>query len=420
MKVLAGGAVITALWLVNGAFGGEQGYMSQPALNGNSLVFVSEGDLWSATLPETLSGEVILAHRLTSGAGEETRPTISPDGTQVAFSAEYDGNTDVYVMPIDGGMPKRLTEDPGDDIALTWTADGGSILFSSPRRNPMGHSELWSISTAGGMPTRFGFGECSMVGLSATGRRFAFTRWSNENWSWNRYRGGTAPDIWVGEMGTESYKNLTDNPASDLFPMWIGGRVYFASDRDGAMNIWSDKADGGDPKQHTHFKDGAGTDVDGYALKWPSVDSGRGGRRIVFCQGGQLSILDTGKDAVTRLNVQLVSDRAFARKRFVPLMETVSEFALMKGGEELVVGSRGDFATVDVDTGAVTELTQSSASREWGGALVGDDRLVMITDAGGEQQIAWMKLDGSTGTPQILTQQKNGWMYPPATSPDGR
>lgn len=417
----------------------ENGYYSQPALYGNTLIFVSEGDLWIAELSDASNPQTgdqpIIAHRLTSGDGDESRPQISPDGKWLAFSAQYEGNTDAYVMPIDGGSPTRLTFHPSPELVAGWTPDGSSVLLVSNAVSPFGRLELWRVGVAAAqdrleattMPQRYNFGECSMVSMSSTGRRFAFTRWSNENWTWKHYRGGTAPDIWVGDNSSGVFTPLTADKANDLFPMWIGGRVYFSSDRGGGgtglANIFSVSPDAGegDLKQHTKFAFDAKnpTAVEGYDIRWPCADMKKGAARIAFCQAGQLALLNLNDDSVRRLKVRIASDRVQARKRYAPVKETLTEFTLSPDGKTVVVGSRGELLKGDVETGAISQLTRDAASREWGAAFIDANRIALISDANGEQQIAVMPIDGSAG-PRGATSDREAWLFPPVVSPDGK
>jgi tricorn protease len=398
----------------------EIGYYSQPALHGDRLVFVSEGDLWAATLPESIGDEAIVAFRLTASDGSESHPCFSADGRWLAFAAAYDGNTDVYVMPADGGAPRRLTFHPGRDEPLDWMPDGGSILFRSSRHHHFGRDELWRISVAGGMPQRYDFGECSLISVSSTGRRFAFTRWSNERWTWKRYRGGTAPEIWVGDLAAETFAPITDDPASDLFPMWLAGRVVFLSDRTGTANLFSDTAQGGDLRQHTRFApDGNDpTSIDGYDVRWPRGDRARGGTRVVFCQGGGLALLDVTSDEVTRLDVRIASDRIAARKRFAPLAETMSELSLAPDGKTVLIGSRGELMSVDVETKIPRQLTRTARAREWGATWLDDEQIALISDAAGEQQVAVGPADGSE-PPSLATEDREAWLFPVVAARDG-
>jgi len=282
-KMLCSGVALVLL-ATPATMADERGYYSQPDVNGDRLVFVSEGDLWTATIPG--DDRPVVAHRLTSHDGDETRPHFSPDGSNIAFTAHYDGNTDVYIMPFDGGRPKRLTFHPGDDVAVAWSADGRSVLFRSARRQPLGRTELWSISVDGGMPERFDLGECSMASLNRGGKLIAFNRWSNEHWTWKGYRGGAAPDIWIGEFRSGRFWRLAPNDANDLFPMWIRGRVYFLSDRGGPSAIYSDVPTGGDLRKHTDF----------------APESGSGRASGPLSQSGPEKPLGAGHDRIQRLD----------------------------------------------------------------------------------------------------------------------
>ncbi|MHC4220332.1 MAG: hypothetical protein ACYSU7_17950, partial [Planctomycetota bacterium] len=359
----------------------EVGYYSQPALHGERLVFVSEGDLWTATIPPS-EGEPVTAWRLTSSDGSEARPQVSPDGRSIAFTGEYEGNTDVYVMPVDGGPPTRLTFHPSPDMALAWTPDSRWVLFRSQRAHPHGRWELWRVSPAGGMPRPYGFGQCSLVSVSSTGRRLAFTRWSAETRNWKRYRGGRAPDIWIADLSAEIFEPLTDDPANDLFPMWVLGRVYFVSDRTGAHNIFSVDPGGGGLKQHTFFAPAADnpTSIEGYDVRWPAADTQRRGTKIVFCQGGRLALFDALEESVRRLEVRLASDRVAARQRFADPGETVTDYALSPEGDRLLIESRGELASYPIEGGHARQVTHTSAGREWGADWLGEDQMVMITD----------------------------------------
>lgn len=397
----------------------EYGYAQQPALHDNRIVFTSEDDLWTATLRE--DDQPIIAHRLTTGLGLESRPAISPDGRWVAFTGAYDGNADVYIMPIDGGVPRRLTFHPERDLCVTWTPDSSSVVFHSPRAHHFGWPELWKISISGGMPEKYDFGPATLASLNDSGKVIAFTQWSNEHWSWKRYRGGTAPEIWLGDLTAKTFRQLTNDPANDLFPMWSRGRLYFLSDRAGSPNIFSARIDGGDVKQHTTFapRDDQPTAIEGYDIRWPSMDAKVGGQRIIFAQGGRLAILNTADDSIRRLDVRLMSDRAALRGRFAEVMASLTDFSLAPDGSRLLVAARGELLSFPVEDGRPYQLTRESGSREWGARYAADDRVVFVSDSGGEQQLAAVPADGSGG-PGALTDDLALWLFPPVASPDGR
>lgn len=420
-------AAVAAIACASAKGHAASGYCSQPALHGDRLIFVSEGDLWTATLDPS-AGDRVLAYRLTNGAGGESSPVISPDGTKVAFAGEYEGNQDVYVMPIAGGAPQRLTHHPAPDVPLAWARDGTRLLFRSARSNPLGRNEAFWVDASGGLAQPFGVGECSQVAFdpSSGEARYAFCRWSNENWHWKRYRGGTAPDLWLADAKAMSFTNITDNRANDLFPMWIGGSLWCASDRDGVMNLWSMKPDGSAPVQRTHFTNDAGkpTDPASYELRWPSADASGAGR-IAFAQGGRIAIFHTEGDRVQRLAIELVSDRAGTRRRFVDALKHASDFSLSPSGDRLLLESRGELLVLPIgkphkgtQVGA-RQITHESSSREWGAAWLSEKEVLCITDSGGEQQLATVLTDGSS-SPRLVTTDRAQWMMRPVASPDGR
>ncbi len=412
-------------------FGSGPGYYSQPAIHGNRLIFVSEGDLWLADLPSDLTAPIV-ANRLTSAVGVESWPTMSPDGRLVAFAGEYDGNVDAYVMPVDGGDPVRLTYHPDPDLPQCFSPDGSEVLFRSMRSNPDSRWELWRVPASGGVETRYEFGECSLATMSSSGRRIAFTRWSNETWNWKRYRGGTAPEIWLANLDTSEYRRLTDNPANDLFPMWVGASIFFLSDRDGFANIWSMSPHGDELKQHTHFAADPQSpeSAEGYELRWPQADAARGGTRIAFAQGAAIAILDTNDDRVSRLDIRLRSDFAERRPQYMDSAKTTTEFSLSSDGSRLFLGSRGEILSIPVGemkpgkSSAAIQLTRS-ASREWGftsgKSAAGSEALYFISDASGEQQIVMLDVEKSgAATPAPLTSDRESWLFAPEASPDGR
>ena len=233
----------------------DAGWMTEPTLHGDRLVFVSEGELFGTDLRDGT------AHRLTSHEGSESRPSLSPDGRWIAFTGEYGGNPDVFVMPARGGAPRQLTHHPDSDAVVGWSSDGSFVLFRSGRTHPHGRSELWKVPVNGGMPQPFGFGDCSMASFAGDDARMAFCRWSNERDNWKNYRGGTAPEIWFGDPGNGAFENLTENDANDMFPVWMDAdgeeRICFLSDRDRTPNIWTMDPDGNATTQLTTF-DGTG------------------------------------------------------------------------------------------------------------------------------------------------------------------
>lgn len=399
---------------------GTAGYLAQPALRGDRLVFHSGGDLWSATVPA--EGTRAQAQRLTSAVGSEVRPVLSPDGTQVAFAGTLDGNLEAYVMPVSGGMPRRLTFHPDRDIPVAWTPDGSKVIIRSTRTHPMGVFELFTVPAAGGAPERMPFSEGSLASVNPANGDIAFTRWSNEGWYWKGYRGGTAPDIWVASKDYSSIRRATKTEENELFPMWIGGRIYFLSDSDGRMNIWSIAADGTGRTQHTHA---SGQDFD---LRWASADTG-GAPRIAYAQGGDLWIFDIATGKSRKLDIALTGDRLDERARLVSPAEHMSELALSPDGKRLAIVARGEVLVGPVGKPepkvhqSWIQLPGRGASRESGVSWVDGETLLLRTDAGGDASIQTVDITelGKPGGDAGHTVAKSDrWIFDPRSSPDGK
>ena len=403
------------------------GWMVQPTLHGDSVVFASEGDLWVANIADA-EAERIPAYRLTSGPGIESRPIFSPDGGQVAFLGEYDGNRDVYIMSMEGGSPSRLTHHPAGDTPIGFSPDGRYVIFRSGRGNPLGNAEGYRVHVSGGLPEPLGFGECTQIDFSSTGRQVAFTPYSNEDWNWRNYRGGTAPDIWIGIPEAGEFTNLTQDDANDLFPMWTGGRITFLSDRSGAPNLFSMRSDGSELKQHTDFgnKPDDATAVEGYELRWPSRDRTRGGKRVIFSQGGDIALLDPDDDGVRRLPIDMLSDRARTRIRTEDALKALDAFAVSPLGDRLLLEARGELLVVpildvgeeSVTVGSARQVTRSASTRERNVSWIDNESVLLITDINGEQQIARLILD-EPGNPFLVTDDREDWLLDLKVSPNG-
>ena len=392
------------------------GWATEPTLHQDRLVFVSEGDLFGADLGDGR------AHRLTSHEGAESRPALSPDGRWIAFSAEYGGNPDVFVMPAQGGAPRQLTFHPDRDAVVGWTADGSSVLFRSGRTHPHGRSELWKVPLEGGMPERFGFGDCSMASFAADDARMAFCRWSNERDNWKNYRGGTAPEIWFGDPGNGAFENLTENDANDMFPVWLKSdgeeRICFLSDRDRTPNIWSMDIDGNATTQLTTF-DGTGDAPANFDIRSLAGDAAPGSSRLVFEQGGEIGILDVRDGSVRRPRIHLSSDRAQKRNRHVNPEETIESVSLSPTGHRIAVTARGEIFVIDINLSEVIRVTSESGVRSSSAIFLDEESLVVITDGGGEQQIDLRNIEGPANL-EVLIDEKNSWFFPPVVSNDGR
>jgi len=387
-----------------GAFAGPApGYLRYPDIHGDRIVFGAEADLWLAPAG---GGP---ARRLTAHAGTEYFPQFSPDGKTIAFTGEYDGNRDVYVVEAGGGEPRRLTWHPGGDEVLGWTPDG-DVLFRSRRSEPHGNFELFRVPAAGGDPVRLPLGWAARLAIDPDSGLWAFNRKQRETRTWKRYRGGTAPDIWVGDPRREDYRAVVDTDANDAFPMWHAGRLYFLSDRGGTANLWSTDAAGNDLRQHTRFDD--------WDVRWPSI--GPDGR-IVFTVAADIHVYDAANDRATALSIELPSDRTLTRVRYPDAGSAVSGLDLSPEGDRLALVTRGEIFSVPVDEGVTLAVTRGSGARERAASFTADGKkIAFVSDASGEEAIhlrdAWGRGEEQVAVPA----GESGWHFGPLASPDGK
>ena len=379
-------------------------YFRYPDIHSGRIVFAAEGDLWIG--PE--SGGA--ARRLTTHPGTELFPRFSPDGRTIAFTGEYDGNRDVYVMSADGGEPRRLTWHPASDEVLEWSPDGSKILFRSRRDEPHGASEIYQVPAAGGDAEKLPLGWCERIDVDPSSGMWAFNRKNWERATWKRYRGGTAPDIWVGDPKTADYRKVTDFSGINAFPMWHRGRIWFLSDRGGTMNIWSMRPDGSELKRHTNFT--------GWDARWPGM--GPEGR-IVFTLGADLHVFDTSTGNERRVDIDLPSDRATTRVRYPDPGRTLTWMTIAPKGDRIALVTRGEIFSVPVKDGVTLPITRGSGAREsWAGFDPEGKRIVYVTDAPREEEIRSIDAWGRGEPKVIVPAGTSGWHFPPVWSPDGK
>lgn len=381
----------------------SEGYLRQPDLHGDTIVFSAEGDLW--TVPA--SGGA--ARRLTTHPGTDAFARFSPDGKLVAFTAAYDGNADVYVVPVAGGEPKRLTWHPDQDQVVGWTPDG-KVLFRSRREEPNHEWELYAASPDGGDPAKLPIGWAGRLAVDPASGAWAFTRSSTETFTWKRYRGGTASDIWVGDPKKADFQAITHFDGTDAFPMWHGGRIWFLSDRGGTANLWSMNADGSDAKRHT--------DVSPWDVRTPAMAPDG---RIVFVLGGDVHVFDpeTGKEA--KVAIDLPSDRTLTRVRYPNAAPFLTSFDLSHEGDRLAIVSRGEIFSVPVKKGVTLPVTRGSGARESAASFSSDGKRVLyLTDATHEEEIRTADAWGRGDVKTVKSGGESGWHFPPAGSPDGK
>ena len=276
--------------------------VSDPASSGSLLAFAYGGDLWVA------GTDGAGVRRLTSHPGVESGPRFSPDGSLIAFTGRYEGNTDVYVVPAAGGVPRRLTYHPGTDTALGFTADGRSVLFASAREvSNNRYTQLFSVPTGGGFPTRLKVPNASKAAISPDGKTIAYVPLAEQFAQWKHYRGGSTARILLFDDATHAVEAVPqpEGRCNDTDPMWVGDRLFFRSDRDGELNLYAYERVTKAVKRLTSHSD------------FPVLSASAGGGRIVYEQAGYVHSLDPASGASQRLKLGVAADLVEARPRWV-------------------------------------------------------------------------------------------------------
>lgn len=387
--------------VAHAADAGTLGYYRFPSVRGNTVVFTAEGDLWKVGL------EGGVAQRLTSHLGEESRAAISPDGRWVAFSAAYDGPVEAYVMPLVGGLPKRLTYDGLRAVVMGWTPKG-EVLLSSRRTSLFPAGQLHAID-----PTT---GARRVLPLAQAwdgawlGETLVFTRQEPNISHTRRYRGGTIQQLWTWSGGRDEAQRLmpTDSAASRT-PMVWQDRIYFVGDRSLDMNLWSVKPDGSDAKQHTFHK--------GWDVRDAAMDAGR----IVYQLGADLRVYDVAKNEDRALEVRLASDLDQTRERWISDPLTwVSAAHVSPNGDRVVLTARGQVFVVPLEDGRLVQVTHDESVRWRSARFMPDGKSVAaLSDATGE--VEWWTLPANgVGGPRNLSKDAKTLRFDGVPSPDGK
>lgn len=387
------------------------GFFRYPTTNGEWVVFTSEGDLWRVPFQGGT------AFRLTTHEGEERFAHISEDieGKKViAFSGQDDGQDDVYIMSLEGGAPKRLTYHPGGDQVIGWTNDK-NIIFRSRRDIPFRGSRIYTISPEGGFPEVIPLTKATLISHEPGGSRIAFNRYSREFRKWKRYKGGWAQDIWVGDLKTDTFKNITDNKGTndwdgtDAFPMWDNnGRIYYLSDRSTRANIWSMLPDGSDPQQHTTHED--------FDIRFPS----KNGTLIVYQHKMDIWFYNVKTKQNKKIEITLPTDRVQAREKYSDPSKYISDFSLSHYGNRLMICSRGEIFTFpSKKEGLIRQLTFDSGIREKFPRWSDEGKEILFwADESNQEKLYSIPAEG--GERKLIGTDGMGWHFPPNASPDGK
>ena len=375
-----------------------------PDLSAEAIVFLYAGDLW--TVPRTGG----LARRLTSVAGGESFPKFSPDGSLIAFSGNYDGNTDVYVTSAAGGSPQRLTHHPDPDLVVEWYPNGKDVLYRSRMTSPSRRfNRFFRQSLEGGLPEQLPLPYGELASFSPDGTRMAFQFISREFRTWKRYRGGMASDIWLYDFQKNTSEKFTDFDGTDAIPMWHDQTIYFLSDRDPhkKLNLWAYDLNTKKTRQVTAFTT--------YDVKWPSL----GPDAIVFENGGTLYLLDLATGDSVAVDVKVPADLPRVRRKLKNVSGLIRNYSLSPTGMRGLFEARGEIFTVPKEHGSVRNLTGTSGVAERYPAWSPDGKFVAyFSDRTGEYELYVRPADGS-GQQHQITENGSAFRYRPVWSPDG-
>lgn len=410
--------ILMVLLLAGVSFGPPEARLLRfPSVSKDNIIFSYAGDLYIVPI----DGGV--ARKITSHEGYEAFARFSPDGKWVAFTAEYDGNREVYLAAEEGGEPKRLTYTPTlarDDISdrmgpnnivMGWTPDGSKIIFRSRMADWNDfNGQLYLVSKEGDLPEQLPLPRGGFCSFAPDGQRLAYNRIFREFRTWKRYRGGMADDIWIYDFGTKKIENITNNPALDIIPMWSGEKIYFLSDRDESnrMNLYAYELKNKATRKLTDFKD--------YDIKFPSL----GPTSIVFENGGYIYRFDLASEKVVRVPIIIADDKLWGRGEVKKVGDQISSFDISPDGKRALFGAHGDVFTVPAQHGNVRNLTSTPGLHERSAVWSPDGRLVaFISDRTGEDEIYVLSHDGK-GDPEQLTSGADTYKYNLVWSPDSR
>ena len=377
-----------------------------PDLSGDRIAFTYAGDIWLA------SSDGGTATRLTSHPGLELFAKFSPDGSQIAFTGQYDGDEQVYVVPTAGGAPRQLTFYPAagplaprwgyDYQVYGWSPDGKSVLFRSLRDGwDLGDTKLFLVDTAGELPRALPMPESGGGDLSPDARRVVYSPVTRDFRHWKRYEGGWAQDLWILDLDSLESVQVTNHRRSDRDPMWIDDTIHFSSDRDGTLNLYAYEVDSGDLTQLTS--------EDRWDVRWPSAD--KANRRIVYEKAGSLEIFDLASGAARPVPIHVPTDQLARRPSRVSAAGQVSGFSLSPKAKRAAFSARGDIFSVPIEHGPTRNLTRTSGANDRDPAWSPDGRrIAFVSDRSRETEIWTVNQDGS-GEPVQLTEDSVGRHY---------
>ena len=381
----------------------------------NQVVFCYAGDIWKSDF----DGNGVV--RLTAHQGQEEFPKFSPDGSMIAFTGQYDGDDQVYVMPANGGVPKRLTYYPTpfskaprrgvDAQVLGWTPDGKQVMFRSKRDSDEVDSltNIYLVSVDGGLPERIGAPVAGAGDLSPDGKKLLYSPLFRDFRHWKRYEGGWAQYLVLFDRESNEFTRLNTTPRTDRDPMWCGERAFFVSDRDGTMNLYEYNFENGEAIKKTDSKD--------WDVRWASSD---GRNQIVYELGGSLFVRNVESDETRELAITVPSDDLAARPRRVLASKNMESYGVSPEGKRALFVARGDVFTVPLENGQTRNLTNTSGAHERSPIWSADGRwIAFFSDESGEDQVYVIDQKGENPKVQ-LTNSLRAKLDTLRWAPDGK